>query len=282
MMRLATALKLARISNLPTVWSNVLAATAIAGLPPSREVVLIALAMSLLYTGGMFLNDAFDRDIDARERPSRPIPAGEASESHVFALGFGALAAGTVLLGALSPRALPWALLLVAAIVLYDWSHKGNSFAPLVMGACRALVYVTTAAALGISPSSELLLSALALWAYVAGLTYAAKQEALNRLERIWPLALLAMPFLNVAAHLGASPAAASAALALLAAVGCSVHWLVRRKPGDVPRAVSLLIAAIALNDALVAAASGATGVAIVCTAFFLLTLFLQRLVPGT
>ena len=29
MMRLGTALRLARISNLPTVWSNVLAATAV-------------------------------------------------------------------------------------------------------------------------------------------------------------------------------------------------------------------------------------------------------------
>ena len=30
----------------------------------------------MFYIGGMYLNDAFDRDIDARERPERPIPSG--------------------------------------------------------------------------------------------------------------------------------------------------------------------------------------------------------------
>ena len=40
---------------------------------------LVLLAMSLFYVGGMYLNDYFDRAIDARERPERPIPAGDIS-----------------------------------------------------------------------------------------------------------------------------------------------------------------------------------------------------------
>ena len=61
-----TLLRLGRVSNLPTVWTNVIAATAIAGVDPlsgrSGSVLLaVLLAMTLFYVGGMFLNDAFDR-----------------------------------------------------------------------------------------------------------------------------------------------------------------------------------------------------------------------------
>jgi 4-hydroxybenzoate polyprenyltransferase len=282
MMRLGTALKLARISNLPTVWSNVLAASALAGASLSTDVGVIALGMSLLYVGGMFLNDAFDSEIDARERPTRPIPSGEALRSHVLAIGFTALAAGALLIVSVSVSAAPWVLILAAAILIYDWSHKGNPIAPLIMGACRALVYLATVAALAAPIDQGLVFAAMALLAYVAGLTYAAKQEALNRIGSIWPLALLAVPFIKSAVDLNGSLSAIAVFLAFAAGVGTAVYWLSRRQPGDVPRAVSLLIAAIALNDALVAVTAGATGVGAVCVGFFLLTLFLQRFVPGT
>src|SRR5262249_49744704 len=69
-MKLATALRLGRVSNLPTVTSNVVAATALAGGHPSRITLLATCAaMSLMYVAGMWLNDAFDRDIDRVERP---------------------------------------------------------------------------------------------------------------------------------------------------------------------------------------------------------------------
>ena len=66
-MNIATFLRLGRVSNLPTVWSNALAGAALAGAwPPDGRLVPLLAAMTLAYTGGMFLNDAFDRDIDAR------------------------------------------------------------------------------------------------------------------------------------------------------------------------------------------------------------------------
>ena len=59
---LRTLLILGRVSNLPTVWTNTLAGCALAGaaVGPGR-LALLAIAFSLLYTGGMYLNDAFDR-----------------------------------------------------------------------------------------------------------------------------------------------------------------------------------------------------------------------------
>ncbi len=86
------ALRLGRVSNLPTVWTNVLVGMVICG-GASRIGLLLAglVSMSLFYTAGMFLNDAFDRQTDLRERRERPIPAGEVSAGAVFTAGFGML-----------------------------------------------------------------------------------------------------------------------------------------------------------------------------------------------
>ena len=75
--RVSLLLKIGRVSNLPTVWTNVVAGAFLAGLQADLPQLLwVMLAITLFYTGGMYLNDAFDADIDARERPSRPIPSG--------------------------------------------------------------------------------------------------------------------------------------------------------------------------------------------------------------
>ena len=70
---------LSRVSNLPTIWSNVLAGTVVSGAGPERRsLIVVASGVSLLYTAGMLLNDAFDMKWDAEHRPDRPLPAGDA------------------------------------------------------------------------------------------------------------------------------------------------------------------------------------------------------------
>ena len=99
---LGVALRLGRVSNLPTVWTNVAAGMALSGAGLAVEILAgVALAMSLFYVGGMYLNDAFDRDIDARERPERPIPSGLVPAATVFQIGFALLAAGWLILAAI-------------------------------------------------------------------------------------------------------------------------------------------------------------------------------------
>src|SRR5438552_468570 len=66
-----TLLVLGRVSNLPTVWSNCLAAWLLAGGGLSRRLGILCAAASLLYTGGMFLNDAFDVEFDRKYRTER-------------------------------------------------------------------------------------------------------------------------------------------------------------------------------------------------------------------
>src|ERR1700733_16333044 len=84
-----TLLTLGRVSNLPTVWTNVLAGAVLSGGDwRNWRLGLMLVAMSLFYVGGMYLNDYFDRTIDARERPERPIPSGEISAGGGATIGF--------------------------------------------------------------------------------------------------------------------------------------------------------------------------------------------------
>ena len=94
-MNLKTLLTLGRTSNLPTVWSNMLAGAVLSGaeLAPG-PLLLLMLCGSAFYEGGMFLNDAFDAELDAKQRPGRPIPAGLVSRKVVFTIGYGLLGAG--------------------------------------------------------------------------------------------------------------------------------------------------------------------------------------------
>ena len=186
-MTAAIALQLGRVSNLPTVWSNVLVGTVLAGGQPWRPATLfVLLAVSLLYVGGMYLNDAFDRDVDALERPTRPIPAGLVAANTVFAAGFGMLLVGITLAMLAAGMAVPetmWrpvlaSVALAAAIVFYDWNHKDNALSPFFMGLCRVLAYLTAGYAAASEPGPALFAAALVSLCYLIGLTYIAKQEA--------------------------------------------------------------------------------------------------------
>jgi UbiA prenyltransferase family len=280
----ATLLRLGRVSNLPTVWTNVLAGTVLAGAEwESWRTGAVLLAMTLFYVGGMYLNDYFDRSVDARERPERPIPAGDIAPETVAAIGFGLLFAGVVLLFGLGVGAAISGVLLAVAIVGYDAFHKGNPLAPLVMGLCRALIYGTAAAAAVASVTGTVWLAALALLAYVAGLTYAARQENLDQVGNLWPLLLLAGPIVLALPAVYQGPIAFVLYLML---VGWTVYgvYLLAKRPmaGAVSRAVGFFIAGVSLVDAALLASAGAIPAALIATAGFAATLALQRSIAGT
>jgi 4-hydroxybenzoate polyprenyltransferase len=287
----AVAFRLGRVSNLPTVWTNALAGTVLAdGESWALPTLFVAIALSLLYTSGMYLNDAFDREIDAQERPSRPIPAGLVPADTVFFAGFGLMLAGLgfTLWGAAMSASVTWramlaALALAAAILFYDWHHKDNAMSPLFMGLCRVLAYVTAGYAAVAAPSANLAIAALVSLSYLIGLTYIAKQEALDRLERLWPLVFLAAPVVYGIAHVrDGSTLGIVLLVALTFWILVALYFLKRRMRGDVPRAVVSLIAGISLLDALFLAAAGAAAASILAVACFVLTIVLQRWVSGT
>lgn len=184
-------LLLSRISNLPTVWTNVVAGiiAAPAPLDPPRATWMAA-AISLIYTGGMFLNDAFDVPFDSAHRSDRPIPAGDVSAGSAFAVGFALLVAGIGLTATqVHPRvAVMWAVALSAAVVYYDFHHKKNAYGPWVMGLCRGLVYCAAAAGAAGGVRIAVVAAAAVLMLYVVMLTWIAK--------RIGPRASVVIPLL--------------------------------------------------------------------------------------
>jgi heme O synthase-like polyprenyltransferase len=280
-----TLLRLGRVSNLPTVWTNVIAGATIANAAASVvDIATVGLGMTAFYVGGMYLNDFFDREIDARERPGRPIHAGDISAATVSAIGFALLAVGIALLAPFGLFTAIWGLTLAAAIVLYDAWHKGNMVAPVIMGLCRALVYLGTGAAVSGHVLPALIVGAMALAAHVVGLTYAARQENLNHIGRLWPLAVLAGPLLLALPGISTGWLVIVAALLLCAVDIVAIRLLAKRATADaVPRAVSMLIAAICLVDALAVALHGG-GIVLtgVCASGYLLTRLFQAAIPGT
>ena len=290
-MNWADALRLGRVSNLPTVWTNVLAAIALAGgsVLQTQNIALLV-AMSLFYLGGMYLNDAFDAEIDARERPERPIPSGRVGRSLVIAIGTAMLVLAVIIVAIVAVRFSPvgwlWpsvsALVLGAVIVFYDLFHKGNPLSPVIMGLCRMLVYVTVGLCFALPLPTELLIAAGMLLCYLVGLTYVAKQETLGKVQNLWPLAFLAAPVLYGAFLVSTEPLAMVFLLALLGWILVALWFVKRRQPGDIPRAVVSLIAGISLLDAMFVAGTGSLATAILCIGGFALTLILQRYVAGT
>ena len=282
-MKLRTALRLGRVSNLPTVWTNTLAGAVLAGAGGyGAQLALMLLAFTLFYAGGMFLNDAFDAPFDAAQRPERPIPSGEIGARAVFAWGFGLMAAGIVLLAWFGVAPALAGLTLATAITFYDWHHKQNLFGPVVMGLCRVLVYVGAGLCVTLALPDRLWVGAALLWCYLIGLTYVAKQENLDRVENLWPLLFLAAPVAYGAWLAAARPVAGVFWLLFTGWMLVSLWFLRRRAKGDVPRAVVSLIAGISLLDALLIAAAGAPALAALAVAGFGVTLFLQRYVAGT
>jgi len=290
-MNVSVALRLGRVSNLPTVLSNILAGVALSGGSTwDPRILPLILALSLFYIAGMFLNDAFDWEVDAVERPNRPIPSKEVTAKTVYILGGFMLTGGLLILvgiGYLSPNGTgSWSavagVILCGLIVLYDWYHKKNPLSPLIMGACRMMVYIIAALAISTHLSPEVLFGGLVLLSWLIGLTSIAKQETLNHVTNLWPLGFLALPFVYCFPYALEDELTAVVWFGLLG-IAISVLCLIRRRqPGDVGRAVLTLIAGISLLDAIFILKWGDHGSGLLAIAAFIFTLALQRFVPGT
>lgn len=161
-------------------------------LEPYGLFVCLATASALLYTAGMVLNDVFDSDIDARERPFRPIPSGQISLALARTIGIAMLLAGVLfggLAGFLYATPLPWrsgaiSLALAGSVLLYDGWLKRLPVGPLGMGLCRffnVLLGMSTgpnAAGHLLGYETGYLLPAAGIGVYVIGVTIFAKGEA--------------------------------------------------------------------------------------------------------
>jgi hypothetical protein len=280
--RLHGHLSLARISNSPTVVSNVLAGAALAGgLGEMQLVVVLIVAMICFYTAGMYLNDVMDYTIDLQERPERPLPTGTVSRQAAMAVTAALLIGGVALLALASQAAFLSGLALVGLIILYDAWHKTNPFSPLLMAGTRVLVYVTVFFAFSTDPTLELVPWSVVLLLYMVALTFIAKRETSLGVMQYWPALILFLPALWALID-DFGIVTIVMVVAFVTWVAYSISFVYRTVGRSIGGAIARLIAGISLLDGLVLATVNAGAVLMIAIMAFALTLMLQRYVRGT
>ena len=280
---LRALLVLGRISNLPTVWSNCLAGWWLGGDGNYEVLPLLFVGATLLYLGGMFLNDAFDVEFDRQYRQERPIPSEIISAETVWRWGLILLAAGGVCLICLGKMTGILGIILIFSIIFYDAFHKQTRLAPVLMGICRLLLYLVASSTALNCVTGWSMWSGLALALYIVGLSSLARRESARGPVAYWPAMILAAPIL-LALLLNANdyrqPAwLLSAVLALW--ILRSLRQLFRSNPTNIGRVVSSLLAGIVFVDWL-AVADAPRRFGFFFIAFFLCALLLQRIAPAT
>ncbi|GAA5123819.1 SCO3242 family prenyltransferase [Haloechinothrix salitolerans] len=138
--KLRDAVELVRLPAVLTIPGDSLAGGAAAGWPYGKRGWAMPAASACFYLAGMALNDYADRELDAVERPERPIPSGRVRPGEALALASGLTGAGLGIAAAVGGRAaLRVAVPVAAAAWTYDLVAKDTPAGPAVMATARGL-----------------------------------------------------------------------------------------------------------------------------------------------
>lgn len=153
-MNLKPYLQLMRPANIITALADIMAGFAVATTPfylflahadpgasnhrlPLAHLLLLLLSTTGLYGGGVVMNDVFDAELDALERPERPIPSGRVRKGRAATLGIVLLGTGVLLAWLVSRTSGLIALSIALLAVIYDRWGKHTFLGPINMGMCR-------------------------------------------------------------------------------------------------------------------------------------------------
>ena len=247
-------IELLRPANVVTAAADVLAGFAAAG----SHVQPWLLASTCCLYGGIVLNDFFDRNLDAVERPERPIPIGRISSSAAATLGFILLAAGIGFASLANAAACLIAAAISGSVLLYDiWGKHQKFFGPVNMGTCRALNLLLGVAAVPAAISTRLPLALLPL-VYIAAVTAVSRGEVRGGKREVAFISLAAICAVIASLILiGLHSPLALAIVALLAWRVIPPFFRSYREP--VPRLIRLAVRAGVLSLVLLNAAIAAS-----------------------
>lgn len=255
-------LDLVRLPNAITAPADVLAGFLFAGglASQSLELGFACIGSALLYMGGVALNDYCDVDIDAKERPERPIPSGRIAKRAALRIIVTFLAIGIALAALARPSAGIAAMLLVTAIILYNAVLKRTPLAPVLMGTCRGLNFLVGVLVVGGSIGWAWWPAGL-VWLYITSVTYFARKEteAGHRPRLTLGFAgvmasVLGLLLLNL--YLDPTMRVPFLFVVILAVIVARPGWRAVRsaEPQDVQRAIKVWILSLILFDACIAA----------------------------
>lgn len=280
-------LVLGRVSNLSTVWSNCLCAWVLGGTGQGSVFTALLLGSSLMYVGGMYLNDYCDVKFDKEFRPERPIPSRQVSQRAVLLLTLGLLGSGYALVAWVNLQVALLGALLLALIVAYNLVHKKTGFGVVLMAGCRTGVYLMVGAASLHGMNSEVVSAGILMFLYVLGITCLARTESTDgALSKTGLIAILAPLFGILSAG-----AMNSLWIGVLLSSGALAGWIYfafsKAKVNGrliVGKTVGPLLAGICLVDWAILSGmsqfSLMTGGSLM--AFFLIAIIAQRRIPAT
>lgn len=254
-------LELLRPANVVTAIADVLAGYAVAGRSHSRALPWLVGAAMCLYAGGVVLNDFFDRELDAIERPERPIPSGRVSATSAATLGIALLTAGVLAASQATRAAFFVAVAIAALVVLYDALTKRNAIAgPINMGLCRAFNLLLGVSAVPAALSTGWPIAAFPL-VYIAAVTAVSRGEVHGGRSTVAAVALISLVAVMVGllAVAARSTTGRLAGIVLVAALAYRVlppYWQVVRdpRPAVIRQAVKAGVLSLVLVDSAISA----------------------------
>jgi 4-hydroxybenzoate polyprenyltransferase len=160
-----------------TAVADGLAGFAAAGAADRNVLPWLLASTACLYAGGVTLNDFFDRELDAVERPERPIPSGRVRPAAAAFLGAALLGIGVLAATQVSAASAWIAFAIVLAVILYDsWGKHRIFLGPVNMAVCRGLNLLLGIAAVPAALTSRWPLALLA-FIYICGITALSRGE---------------------------------------------------------------------------------------------------------
>jgi 4-hydroxybenzoate polyprenyltransferase len=264
-MRARDLAELVRLPAVLTAPGDSLVGAAAAGWPHGKRSWAMPMTSCCFYLAGMALNDYADRELDARERPERPIPSGRVRPRTALALATGLTAAGLGIAGAAGgSTALRAAVPVAAAAWAYDLAAKQTHAGPVVMALARGFDVL-----LGAGGHRRAVLPACAVAAHTLGVTGLSRGEVHGGSSRAgWAaLATTSAAAASAALLTGSSRRANAAGLACAAAyvltVGGAQARAARHPDADTVRtATGVGVRGVIGLQAALVAGTGALGVA--------------------
>ena len=171
---------LMRLANLPTIWSNIIVGFGI-GFSSSKEhnfSWFVFIGLSLLYIGGIVLNDVFDNKYDYKEKLDKPICLGYVNITVATLIGYFSLIIGLIFTSLptwINGKIISYEIILSVAIIvsiyIYNKLHKKYLWSLFFMGIARFLVYIVSALSISGIAQNELFFVSILIFLYISLIT---------------------------------------------------------------------------------------------------------------